>query len=747
MGVPVTLLLVWISGLLIGMSQCKAEDIDLSEASTRSVRVLRVSQPPRLAEFVENSSAHSAASVSDFRQRTPRDGAPVSQPTAAYLSYDDKNLYVVFVCKDDPALVRARMAKREDIGEDDSVSLYLDTFADRQRAYQFTVNPLGIQRDSIITEGQKPDMRFDTVWRSEGRLTPDGYAVWMAIPFRSLRFPPGEAQTWRIALSRYIPRNNETAFWPHISLKQQGFVQQMGVLEGIQNVSPGRNVQLIPYFTATDARLLDWGSGKYPAQQEYRGGVDAKVVVKNAFTFDVTANPDFSQVESDDPQVTVNQRFEVFFPDKRPFFIENAGYFETPINLFFSRRIADPQFGARMTGKAGRWAIGALGMDDRAQGKRLAASNPYYRDHAVAGVARVQRELARDSRFGAFISSRDFGNSWNRMASFDARLRLSPTWYFTGQMAHSYDRQLDGRKRQGPAYLADLTHASTHFTYTATYTDISPDFRAPLGFVRRTDIRQMQHYAGYFWRPQGGKVLSYGPAFTAAWNWLRDGRLQDRYWNGSFSMDFSGPSGFTVNRYDALELYWNQTFRYARSDASFYAGFLRWLYFYGSYGQGKGINYNPAYGLDPYLALTRNGSFGFTLRPTPRTRIEEYYYYSWLGNRNPANYGASIYTNHLFRTKVNYQFTRALSIRAILDYYALLPDPGMIHETKSKLLAGDLLLTYMLHPGTALHIGYTRRYENVRIDPTVRPAVLYGVSPLDLTGGQLFVKLSYLFRY
>lgn len=688
-----------------------------------------------------------AAVVTSFLQRQPRDGAPASRPTAAYLSYDDKNLYVVFVCDEDPALVRAHLAKREEISDDDSVSLYLDTFADRQRAYQFSVNPLGVQRDSILTEGQPPDTRFDTLWHSEGRLTSSGYIVWMAIPFKSLRFPSQAAQSWRIALSRYIPRNNETSFWPYISLKQQGFIPQMGVLEGIENVSPGRNVQLIPYFTGAEARLLDYQTARYPAQRDFRGGIDGKIVARNALTIDLTANPDFSQVESDDPQVTVNQRYEVFFPEKRPFFIENAGFFETPVNLFYSRRIIDPQFGARLSSKLGRWAIGALGMDDRAEGKRLPQSSPNYRDHAVIGVARIQREFARESRIGAFASSREFAGSYNRMASLDARLRLSPTWVLTGQAAQSYDRRLDGTRRHGPAYLAELSHGSEHFTYAGSYLDVSPDFRAPLGFVRRTDIRQTQHYAGYFWRPEGGKVLSYGPAFTAGWNWRRDGRLQDRYFNSEFNMDFAGPTGFKLSRYDAYELYLNHGFRYARHDASFYTAVLRWLFVYGSFGEGKGINYNPAYGTEPHLALARNASFGLTFRPTPRTRVEQSYFYSWLGDRDPASKGASLFTNHLFRTKVNYQFTRALSVRAILDYYALLPDSSRINESKAKFLTGDVLLTWLLNPGTAFYIGYNRRYENLLIQPHLRPAVTPSSGPLDLSGHQVFVKLSYLLRF
>ncbi len=709
------------------------------------LNIPRVSQAPTINTFLEGRPREAEALVSQFRQRLPRDGAPVSQPTQAFLSYDDKNLYVIFECMDDPEKIRARLSKREDIDDDDTVSVYLDTFSDRQRAYQFTANPLGIQKDSTLTEGQKADARFDTLWFSEGRVLADRYLVWMAIPFKSLRFTSEPNQTWRIALGRSIPRTNEVAFWPALSMKQAGFVTQFAEASGIRDVSGGRNIQLIPYFTATGARPLDWTSGRYPAQTEFRGGLDAKIVIKNSLTLDLTALPDFSQVESDDPQVTVNQRFEVFFPDKRPFFIENAAYFQTPINLFFSRRIIEPRAGARLTGKVGRWALGFLGIDDQAPGKLQRQDSPNFLREAVAGVARVQREFGKDSYVGGIITSREFGNTSNHVASLDSRLRLSTNWFATGQVARSSDRSSDGRQNEGQAVLADITHTGRNFFYTGNFLDISPEFRAPLGFVRRTDVRQNQHYGAYFWRPEGGKVLSFGPSVTAGWNWNHAGQLQDWYTNADFSIDFAGPSGFKVARYEAYELYLARGYRYARTDASFYSGILRWLYLYGSFGLGSGVNYNPAWGLSPETGRARNGSFGFNLRPTKRVRLEEYYFYSWLGTR--ATNGTSIFTNHLLRTKLNYQFTRALSLRGIVDYYTLLPDSTQVNESKTKQFIGDVLLTYLIHPGTALHLGYNRRYLNLSADPEGLAPVTFGGPRLGVLNSQVFLKLSYLVRF
>lgn len=722
--------------------------------TTRQLTIPRVARAPKLEEFLGGRRGE-GVQVTDFRQRDPSDGKPVSQPTEAYVSYDDENVYVIFVCKDEPGRVRARMAKREDIGDDDSVSIYLDSFYDHRHAYYFTSNALGIQADGIITEGEKNrDDLFDTVWSSEGRLTPDGYAVWMAIPFKSLRFASGEARTWGLALERSIAKNNEVAFWPQITHRQNNFVPQMAALDGLDQIAHGHNIQLIPYGAFTNAKLLDPSVPRYQTQNDARVGLDSKIVFRNSLTLDVTLNPDFSQVESDDPQVTANQRYEVLFPEKRPFFIENSGYFQTPIDLFYSRRIIDPEFGARLTGKVGRWAIGLLGIDDRAPGQVVDRSSSLFGDHAVIGAARIQREFGRDSHVGILMTSRDFGSSYNRMFSVDTRLRLSPTWYFTGQLARSYDRGYDNNFKltpvQGQAALAELSRSGRSFAYSADYTDYSPDFRAPLGYIKRVDLRQVSQYAGYFFHPEDSKVLDFGPSLSVGADWDHRGRLQDWYSNAVFQMDFKGPVGFKANRYDAYEYYLNQGFRYQTSGASFYANWIKWLNFNGSFQAGTGLNYTPANGLAPFVGNSQNASFGLTYRPTPRLRLDQTYFFTRLGTHDGflgSTGTATVFTNHLSRTKLNYQFTRALSLRAIVDYYGLLPNPGLFNSDRYKTFTGDILLTYMLNPGTALYLGYNNQRQNYALDPEAPPMLRRYGDPFYLTGSQIFVKLSYLLRF
>ena len=720
-------------------------------AETPKLSVPRISRPPALEEFLSDNRRSDLVKVTGLRQRDPRDGDPVSQPTTVYLGYDDKNFYAVFVCGDEPDKVRAHMSKREDIGSDDSVGIFLDTFHDHQRCYEFIVNPLGIQLDGIATEGQNDDYSFDTVWRSEGKLTPGGYVVLIAIPFKSLRFKNSDVQSWGISVARIIQRNNETSFWPFISHKIPAFSSQLAELGGIERISPGRNIQLNPYGFLANAKFLDQNVPAFKTQTEARGGLDAKVVFHDSLTLDITLEPDFSQVESDDPQVTVNQRFEVFFPEKRPFFMENAAFFSTPETLFFSRRIANPQFGLRLTGKLGRWDLGLLAIDDRAPGQGLADGDPLSGRRAGIGIARIQRELGTDSKLGVLVTSRDFAGSSNRVASVDTRLKLSPNWYFTGQAIQSFTHDLDGTTSSGADYYAELYRQDRHMNNDIVYQDRSPLFRSDLGFIPRVDIRLFGNFFSYRWRPKKGKINSFGPnSFTTA-DWDHKGRLQDWRQNLAFSMEFKGQTFIFVRRAEYFESFQNLPFREHQNSIQASTAWLRWLELAGNVDFGRGVNYFPGSGLAPFLANAQDANFSIRLRPSARLRVEQTYLYDRLGllkgfQPSIAPSRGAIFNNHILRTKVNYQFSRELSLRAILDYNAVLPNSALVDLDKTKRITGDVLLTYLIHPGTAFYAGFTDTRENLALLSGPLPLLERTRQPALTTGRQFFVKLSYLFR-
>ena len=753
-------------------------------------RIPRVQRPPKLEDFLEDHPREAELVVSDFRQYQPGDGTPATETTTAYLSYDQKNLYVVFVAHDQPGQVRAHLSKREDSTQDDGVGILLDTFHDFHRSYFFFSNPLGVQSDAIYTEGpQGYDFSFDTLWDNQGRVTKDGYLVYFSIPFKSLRFSHEPEQTWGIALYRVILRKNEFDYWPYITQRVEGITQQFAPLAGLEHVSPGRNIQLIPYGLLASDHFLDQPTFAPPSNNsafEHRAGLDAKFVAKDALTFDFTLNPDFSQVETDDPQVTINQRFAVFFPEKRPFFIENAGFFETPIDLFFSRQIADPQFGSRMTGKIGQWTLGALVIDDRQPGLQQLPGGPYD-TRAVDGVVRVAREFGNQSSIGAFFSSRDFSDTNNRIASFDARLKFTPSLVFYGQFAHSWTRQ-DGKisqdcltvndpsaenvsSQQGNASFLQLNYITRHFYLTTQYDDISPNFCSELGFIPRTDIRELQQIVDYFWRPEHRRIVDYGPLTRGLVNWNREGRLQDWEADLGFQIDWTRQTSLNITRSEAYELFDNIPFRKHGSLISFTTAPKKWLSFNGRFTTGTGEDYFPALAtppqpqLLPFLGNTKRFSAGFTLRPSSRFRFDETYIFTRLGTRDgstPAGFspGQSIFNNHLMRSKLNYQFTREFSLRLILDYDATLANTALLDlqtnlggldggpTVPTKKLSSDILFTYLLHPGTAVYVGYNDSYSDLRLHLIPgAPFVSNLGSPANSTSRLFFVKVSYLFRY
>ncbi len=428
-----------------------------------TVRIPWVARRPDVDEFAAASTVPEGARVAGFRQREPADGSPVSEGTLAYLSYDNENLYAAFACKDEPGKIRSHLTPREDIGGDDQVSVYLDTFHDGRHAYVFASNPSGVQQDGIINEGQDPTYEIDTLWYSQGRRTHDGFVVLIAIPFKSIRFSGEPVQEWRIALGRTIARRGETAFWPYIRPRGQRFVPQLGSLEGLELISHGRNIQFMPYgtFKATESR--DPGSLRAVRSDQRRAGFDTKVVVKNTVTIDAAVNPDFSEIESNDPQMLVNQRFEVLIPEKRPFFTENAAMFATPINVFFSRRIVDPEFGVKVTARSTKWAIAGLSANDRA----VAApdADGVFGRTAKVGAARIERNFGDRSKLAVLSTERQVGLGSNAVVSVDGRTNLSALWTISGQVVRSTDVDQSGGRVNGAAYFAGIARNGRHFTY------------------------------------------------------------------------------------------------------------------------------------------------------------------------------------------------------------------------------------------------------------------------------------------
>lgn len=751
-------LIVALLGLTAGRPALASE----SQTAASTMTIQRLSEPPRLEDFAEMRAGEPGevlAKVEGFIQRHPRDGEPASQRTDVYAGYDDDNLYFIFVAHDtEPDAVRARMSRRESFGGDDTVSVLLDTFQDQRRAYFFCANPFGVQLDTMWTEGQGDDISFDTVWDSEGMLTEGGYVVRFAIPFKSLRFTPTPEQRWGVIFFRDVPRGqSEGSTWPHVSSDIEGLLTQEAALEGIRDISPGRNAQIIPYGTFRSYKAID---PMGPNGPEYvtdpadpSAGADFKSVFSDAMVLDLTFNPDYSQVESDWPQVTVNQRFEVYFPERRPFFIENANNFNTPISLVFTRRIADPQVGGRLTGRLGRWSIGTLLIDDQAPGKRVPDADPVHGARAMFAVARVNRDIGDYATLGALYTGRRFEGGFNQVGGVDGRIRINNRWSTSFQAVNSSTEFRDGRRLSGPAYLFNLERTSRGLSYTGSYHDVAPDFRTEVGFVPRPDIRDWENFLSYFFWPESESLTRWGFELLAQRIWDHDGVSLYGALEPSIEWTFAGPTHLEFNfrkRSEALRaedhpgLLEYRKYSGDRIDIEYSTSYWDWLNVWGNLRWGDAINFVPPKGEEPFQADWRELNLNVGFRPHTQLRNDNRYLYTRLVE--PGS-GETIFTDHILSSRWNWQFNRELSFRAIVQYEATLAGTEWTSLETQKNLNADFLVTYRVNPWTAFYAGFNSNARNQDLIETANGNTLVRAPHLENDAYQFFVKISYLVRF
>ncbi|NIM00959.1 MAG: hypothetical protein GTO30_21020 [Acidobacteria bacterium] len=739
----------------------------------------RVPYAPELEDFLDMRGPDELtgvmAHVDTFVQTEPQDGAPASQETDVYLGYDDNNIYVVFIAFDEePDRVRAHMARRENIFGDDIVEIQLDTFLDRQRAFSFIVNPLGVQLDALWTEGgggpgfRGFDTSWDTVWQSRGKLTDHGYVVWMAIPFRSLRFPPNEEQTWGVVLVRDVQRTDEETFWPPISTRIEGRLNQAGTMDGLRGISNGGQIttQLIPYGTARTFEAIEETGDPFRASEDLEAdiGLDAKIVFDDRLALDLTANPDFSQVESDLPQVTVNQRFEVFFPEKRPFFLENTNYFQMPINLLFTRRIADPRAGARLTGKIGKYALAAMVIDDESPGKSIDPADPLYGEKALFSVLRASRDIGVQSNVGVFYSDRELAGLHNRVFSADSRIKLDDNWTTLLQAVSSWTDTGTGTLSD-EAFNFQFDRSGRHYGAHIHYRDLGPDFETQTGFVERTDLRDLHTHHFYTFRPEGKRLLTWQPRLFASHIEDHRGVRLEYSAEADLEFEFRRSTELTLSlrrgeetlRPLDLDLLvdpidplnppvFTSSLDFDSSEGSldFETNFIAAVSLEARFAVGETINFVPVTGALPAAVDRTFGRLEATLRPSTPTRLALTYLSTRLSDQAT---GAGVLTNRIGRLRFDWQITPKWSVRAITEHRATDVNPALTRLDTDRRFSGDLLATYLVNPWTALYVGYNSSHRNrdLILDPLGNFLINTGTS-LNKDAEQLFVKFSYLFQ-
>ena len=748
----------------------------------RRVTIGRTAQPPNLDGLLDDAVWETATHVDDFVQVAPVEGAPGTEETEVWMAYDRDHLYFAFhVHYTDPGIIRANRADRDEIGGDDRMSVLFDPFLDQQRAYQFSVNAYGVQSDELVnadgsrgaSRGRSPmsrssggsrggrssggggsglsnsgqfgvrgDRSWNALYETRGRMVEDGWTAEMAIPFKSLRYPAlaGEGgRRWGFQITRVIRGKSEAQSWSPISRGVAGQLTQFGVLEGLADLSRSRNLEILPELTGARFGSLDTASGAFD-DSDPRGdlGVSVKYGITPNLTADMAYNPDFSQIEADQPQIETNQRFALFYPEQRPFFLEGQEIFQTstPLTLLHTRTIVDPRFGGKLTGKVGRTTLGVIVADDEAPGRLDDTVDPRFGTTAQTFVGRARYDLYAESYVGAIMTAREFGQEYNRVGGVDGRFRLGRTHRFSFMGVGSETQSEEYGFLQGPAFEADFTRQGRNLSYGAAYGSIDPEFWTETGFLPRWNLRQATANVGYRWWPES-TLITWGPTVNYLRLYDHAGVLLDEQIQGMASLQFRHNISVTANVSRDLERFEEVDFQ---KTGYGFSGVIssRLVSIVGGLNRGEGILYsydgftNPLT-TSPYqraiLGQSTTGNFLISGRPSSRWRTDLTGIFSQLVDPTAE---AEVVDVKIFRTRTTYQFTDRLLLRYILE-----------HNTFGRTLGNNLLMTYRINAGTVAFLGYDDRYrQGRRIDE-----ILFPTAALQRTNRAVFGKLSYLFRY
>jgi hypothetical protein len=735
-----------------------------------AVSIPRVEAKAVIDGRLDEPAWQQAARLTDFHQYEPVDGRPAENRTEVLVWYAPDAIHFGIRAHDvEPRTIRASKADRDNIGGEDHVLIYLDTFNDRRRAFLFGVNALGVQSDGVRTEGAasagrifggNTDFSPDYLFDSKGQLTDDGYVVEVRIPFKSLRYPSASAQRWGLQIERKTQRTGYTDTWTDVRRANASFLVQAGTIDGLSNLQRGVVLETQPFFTASANGLRD-NTGEF-VRDDISPDIGANV--KLGFTnvaLDGTVNPDFSQVESDAGQVTINQRFALFFPEKRPFFLEGIELFNTPNQLVYTRQVADPIGGAKFTGKVGPFGVAHLtAVDENVNADR---------HDALFNITRLRTDFGSSSMAGLLVSDRSMltGDAYNRVVAGDTRVVFKKLYFTELQLGHSWTGLAADSSVAGPIWKFTFDRTGRRWGFNYALNGISDEFITQAGFLPRNGIvdGHIFNRFSYYGKPSATlqqMMVFFGP--TRIWRYgefgnarafegmesanlsarLRGGwNLNGSFGRAFFTFDPLNYRGFTVTTAQGVQPY-NALPDFSGANAQIGVTTPVWrrvdanaslalaqvpLFVEGSEGAG-------------YTALA-----GVSVRPTPSIRL------NWTGGvqqlyrqRDDDKFARAI----LSRVRAEYQPSRALFFRAIADYnyqtQAALEDartgvPLMrgltaVGEVRAKTLRMDLLVSYEPSPGTVAFFGYGSSSQE-------RPPFL---PELQRVNDGFFVKLAYLFR-
>ena len=776
--------------------------IALPPEKASPVHVPRFETPPVIDGKLDDEIWKHAIVFKDFYQTNPGDNIAPSKPTEVMMGYDSKRLYFAFHAYDDPDKIRATIAKRDEIFGEDNVRVFLDTFNDKRKAYVLGFNPLGIQADGVMTEGGGTDFNVDIVMESKGALTGDGYVIEVAIPFKSLRYEAGKGKLWGIHIWRNIDRfDDEIDSWMPLSREEASQLKQEGHITGLEGISTERTLELIPTLTISEegrrirtfplAVVMNNPSIQDPGRfinknAKLDPGLTMKFSITPNVTLDFAANPDFAQVEADQTVVTANQRFPIFFAEKRPFFLEGADIFRTPIQAVHTRAIVDPDYAVKLSGKQGRNTFGLLMATDNAPGNFseeeindpdiFSDISKFVNKNAYIGVLRLKRDVGKESSLGLIGTSYNFIEKHNQLGGVDGRFKIDPKTVFTFQVLGTvsrrffFDPDLDSdvyRTGNAVAYNLNYDFTGRNFGYAVQSQGRTRDFRADVGFVPRTNTNNHGAFFRFSTDPKPKATLVSIRMFQGlSMNHDWQGRSQAIEYFTDISFNFTKQSYIGLNYSEFYERLFEDEFGARRSvttvgaffgdsersargrslAANFstnpskkYSAFLfmghRWNIFDFDFGAGPrfprvspaALN-DPDAPLDPGAANTFDVSARFSYQPTDALSAS----FSYDRNRFTRNEtGRTVFIDNIYSLRATYQFTRFMFARARVDY-----------DTLESRVRGQYLFGWTPNPGTSFYVGYNDDMNYNGFSPFTGQ----NERGFRRNGRTFFIKTSYLIR-
>jgi hypothetical protein len=672
----------------------------------------------------------------------PLHGATIPQQTHVWIAYDDRYLYIAFRC-DDPeaAKIKTSITRRDNIFSDDWVGLSLDALGTGQVAYHMMVNPSGVQLDMLQTNSGGEDQSPDWVWDSAGRVGATGYTVEIRLPLQSIRFKGGDVARMGVLFWRRVSRTGYSVSWPQLKPNEWVFQHHAPlVFDRLRGRATREAIPSVTY-AGSEERATPSAWAAYDGTASV--GLSGKYGLTSTITVDATVNPDFSQVESDAFQVEVNQRFPVFFSEKRPFFMEGAGLFNLAgvgdgdgnmISAVHTRRIIDPIVGGKITGSAGRTTFGVLTAVDQAAGRDREAGDPLDGHDKVFSIGRAQLSLPSPGSYaGALVSTTVQGPASNTVAGTDLSLRKrGSSLQMTGMALFSSATAADGSHTQGLATLWTAGMSTRRYDVSGQVEHYDRDFQMDSAFYNRTGFTSGWGYGGYSFYPSSTGRFAFVKRVVPFMFWQGG---EDRVQRGSDLLAVQGvrlsmarQGFFRVDYLGGHEPWAGSRFKRGRWRAFGNAQFFRWLRGGGNINDGYATYYDER---DPFQGRSRNVSVFATIQPN--ARLSQELESTWIDFAR-ADTGAPVYDLVIVNAKTTYQFSRRLYARLIAQ-----------HDTSSQRLLLDALGSYELRPGTVFFAGYgALRERRAFEDGQWR---LDELSPLRESRRGLFLKASYLYRF